>query len=264
MVVGITTPSNRRKIKMSVPTLAKDVKATDVSNEILMIDNSVVLRRSGLLFQSIPHFQKWELIGERIFSVAESSAWWIADWLAYGESTFQERYREGIRKTSLNYQTLRNYAWVARRFDLSRRRDNLSFGHHAEVAALEPPEQDFWLRKAEEHGWSRNQLRSQVRTSLRERMVSDSPGSGGLDVDDAIAEQGQPLPAELIGNLADGPGDSLELRVSTDQLARFRAAATTHNLDLEEWAVGVLDAAAVTNRAGGGIAPDAGRLKLAE
>jgi hypothetical protein len=36
---------------------------------------------------------------------------------------------------------------------MSRRRDTLSFGHHAEVATLSEPEQDYWLRKAEEHRW---------------------------------------------------------------------------------------------------------------
>lgn len=230
---------------MGMPTLARDMKVSDLSNQTLMIDNSVVLRKSGLLFQNIPHFRKWELIGDQIFSVAESSAWWIADWLAYGETIFQERYREAIRKSSLNYQTLRNYAWVARRFDLSRRRDNLSFGHHAEVAALDPPEQDFWLRKAEEYGWSRNQLRSQVRSSLRERMVGDSSETGGRDPDDAIADRGN-LRTQPTRNVAASiSADSLRLRVSTDQLARFRAAAVTHNLDLEEWAVKVLDAAAL-------------------
>ncbi len=32
-------------------------------------------------------------------------------------------------------------AWVARRFPVSRRRDTVSFQHHAEVAALPEPEQ---------------------------------------------------------------------------------------------------------------------------
>jgi hypothetical protein len=249
---------------MGVPTLAKYVKAADSPHEILRIDNSVVLRKSGLLFQSIPHFRKWELIGEQIFSVAESSTWWIADWLAYGETTFQERYREAIRKTSLNYQTLRNYAWGARRFDLSRRRDNLSFGHHAEVAALDPPEQDFWLRKAEEYGWSRNYLRTQVRASLRERTTSDSPDTGGLDATDDVAERRRLPPAESTGDLVGGSPDSLELRVSTDQLARFRAAAGTHNLDLEEWAVGVLDAAAFTRARATAARANAAHLTLAD
>ena len=35
------------------------------------------------------------------------------------------------------------------RFDLSRRRDKLSFGHHAELAALPEHEQDEWLDQAE-------------------------------------------------------------------------------------------------------------------
>jgi hypothetical protein len=42
-----------------------------------------------------------------------------------------------------------NYAWVARRFELSRRRDTLTFGHHAELAALREPEQGSWLDQAQ-------------------------------------------------------------------------------------------------------------------
>jgi G:T-mismatch repair DNA endonuclease (very short patch repair protein) len=45
---------------------------------------------------------------------------------------------------------------------LSRRRDGLSFGHHAEVTALPEAEQNFWLRKAQNLGWSVKQLRHQV------------------------------------------------------------------------------------------------------
>jgi len=74
---------------------------------------------------------------------------------------------------------------VARRFELERRRDNLSFAHHAEVAPLTQPEQDYWLRVAEEKGWSRNQLRREVRASLAERQRRDRP------------------PAELHGDRAD-------------------------------------------------------------
>ena len=37
--------------------------------------------------------------------------------------------------------------------------DTLSFGHHAEVAALPEHEQDHWLRKAGEFSWSTTRLR---------------------------------------------------------------------------------------------------------
>jgi hypothetical protein len=39
--------------------------------------------------------------------------------------------------------------WVASRFELSRRRDNLSFSHHREVAALPPEEADDLLDRAD-------------------------------------------------------------------------------------------------------------------
>ena len=58
-----------------------------------------------------------------------------------------------------------------------RRRDSLSFGHHAEVAALPEAEQDYWLRKAEQLGWPVKRLRSQVPASHDERAAGDSsPG----------------------------------------------------------------------------------------
>ena len=167
-------------------------------------------------------------------SFTDSASWWVADWLAYGESQFKDRYDEAIRRTSLSYQTLRNYAWVARRFDLSRRRDTLSFGHHAEVAALEPPEQAYWLRKAEEHGWSRNQLRAEVRASRRERQIGSSiPG-------DAVSEAGQQDDEHAVDLLVDG----LSIRMNSFELERCKDAATKNGLTVEKWAVRVLMKAA--------------------
>ena len=46
-------------------------------------------------------------------------------------------------------QTLANEKYVSSRFEISRRRESLSFSHHSEVAALEPKQQDDWLDKAE-------------------------------------------------------------------------------------------------------------------
>lgn len=34
----------------------------------------------------------------------------------YGQAAYTGRYRDAIEQASLDYQTLRNYAWVARRF----------------------------------------------------------------------------------------------------------------------------------------------------
>jgi hypothetical protein len=67
-----------------------------------------------------------------------------ANWLAFGQDKYGRRYREAIAVTGPDYETLRNYAVVARRFPSYRRRYNLTFQHHAAVCPLPDAEQDLW------------------------------------------------------------------------------------------------------------------------
>lgn len=180
---------------------------------------SVFISRKGLRLPQGISFDKWAGIGRHLSDVCSSSAWCLGDWVAYGESSFAGRYREAIDHTSLGYQTLRNYAWVARKFPLSRRRDKLSFGHHAEVTALPEAEQDFWLRKAEEHGWTVKQLRLEVRTSLQERFTDDDSGLG-------IGLRHRTV--------------TLKVAIPTDHLEACRVAASNQGLNLEDWAAQIL------------------------
>jgi hypothetical protein len=151
----------------------------------------------------------------------------------YGEAAYDGRYRKAIEETSLDYQTLRNSAWVARRFALSRRRDSLSFGHHAEVAALPEAEQDFWLRKAQESGWSVKQLRQQVRTSLSQRSERDGRQSGPLPGAHQTDESARTQRSSV----------RLEFRIARWRLETYQVAADEADLTLEEWAVLTLDQA---------------------
>jgi hypothetical protein len=184
---------------------------------------AVFIPRLGLqLAQHLP-LDRWIAIGRQLSDVATSSAWCLGDWLVYGEAAYNGRYREAIEHTSLDYQTLRNYAWVAKRFPLSRRRDTLSFGHHAEVAALPDAEQDFWLRKADELAWSCKQLRAEVRASLRER----ADGAEDDVVDASWREQFR-----------------LHLRISADLMKICRSAADKAGLGIDTWAALALERAA--------------------
>jgi len=87
---------------------------------------------------------------------------WLGDWLAYGERAYGETYAQALDATDYEYGTLRDAMWVTKQFALSRRRDNLSWSHHREVAALPPDRQDHWLDRAEAEGLTRNGLRSQL------------------------------------------------------------------------------------------------------
>lgn len=124
----------------------------------------------------------------------------------------------------LDYQTLRNYAWVARRFRSSRRRDSLSVQHHIEVAALSDEEQDAWLDRAERFSWSRNKLRAMVKTD-REVGVQ-----GMASADPPTASKQSPV--------------AFQLNISRERKQLWADAAARAKLDLVEWMESVLDRAA--------------------
>ncbi|MBO3747610.1 LmbU family transcriptional regulator [Streptosporangiaceae bacterium NEAU-GS5] len=179
----------------------------------------VTLAKTGLIFPRLLPLKAWERLGEELAAISSSSAWWLADWLIYGETAYSGRYRQVVEKTGLSYQTLRNYAWVARRFDLDRRREALSFAHHAEVAALESVEQDYWLRKAEEQGWSRNHLRKQIQASLAERAGGRPAATSSVMV------------------------RSVKLTLSSQQLERCEELATERGCSLNAWITQLLESA---------------------
>lgn len=192
----------------------------------------VVTRRVGLQVSRALSFEEWNRIGKQLSLIADSSAWWLGDWLVYGEIHFARRYQQAIARTSLEYQTLRNYAWVARRFPMSRRRDELSFQHHAEVASLPEREQDEWLERACVGRWSRNQLRARLRESRKLRQPQETPAV-------------------------------LRLSASAERQRQWALAAEAAEQTLDEWAAQTLDLAAsqliaqAAPAVSGGTEPDA-------
>ena len=198
------------------------------------------VHRTGLLFpRNLPE-RSWEQIGTNLRELVNSSAWWLADWLIYGEATYGwRRYKEAIERTGLDYQTLRNYAWVARRFEHHRRRDGLSFAHHAEVARLAPPEQDYWLRKAEQQKGSRNELRRAVRASLavQNDTAEVTPGTPG-------EQREVPRPAEpAAADQRRQQVATLTIELSAGRLEHLAKAAAAHGLPVDKWVAQLLETA---------------------
>ena len=160
-------------------------------------------------------FEEWERAGRQLAGVLDSSSWWLGDWLSYGKDHYADRYQKGLQAAGLRYQTLRNYAWVARRFDVGRRRARLTFQHHAEVASLPVEEQDTWLSRAEELSWTTKQLRNALREA-----------KGG--------EAAKPESASSVRQLA----------VPRDRFERWLEAAERSGADVDEWVLATLDSAA--------------------
>ena len=107
--------------------------------------------------------EQWILQGRRLGALGRGVAWWIGDWLRYGNAAYGEKYVRAARVTGYDVQTLMNMAYVASRFDVSRRRESLSWSHHAELAAHDPEDQERWLDRVERDGLSVACLRIELR-----------------------------------------------------------------------------------------------------
>src|SRR5687768_3997103 len=79
-----------------------------------------------------PTVADWVRLGRGLGALGRASGWWIGDWLRYGNARYGERYGAAARITGYDVQSLMNMAYVAGRFEVSRRRESLSFSHHAE------------------------------------------------------------------------------------------------------------------------------------
>lgn len=178
-------------------------------------EDRVLLTRVGLRFPRGLEFAEWERAGHRLTRIADTSAWCLGDWVVYGKTHYPDRYARAVDATGLDYGTLRNYASVARRVPLSRRRDKLSFQHHAEVASLPADAQEEWLDRAVKRGWSRNQLRHQIRLDRGQRSEPNKPEA---------ALRRLSFDAELVD--------------------RWRDAAESSGIEFEKWMISTLDSAA--------------------
>ncbi|SDP94264.1 LmbU family transcriptional regulator [Lentzea jiangxiensis] len=175
----------------------------------------VLLSRVGLRIPEQLSFADWEKAGRQLAGIVDSSSWSLGDWLIYGAAHYSDRYQRVIRAVGLSYKTLRNYSWVSRRFPIERRREDLSFQHHAEVASLPADLQDRLLDACTAGGWTTKKLRDKVRT--------------------VNAVNSSAAPSRELVSRVDVPAPRLRL---------WQAAARRSGTDLSDWLLSSLDQAA--------------------
>ncbi|HSH45129.1 MAG TPA: LmbU family transcriptional regulator [Longimicrobiales bacterium] len=146
-----------------------------MSLDLARIEQRARLTPAGLELPPDLAYDDWEDVGRSLRAIEGAVQWWIGDWLNYGERKYGERYTQAIEATGYAYDTLAGAAYVARQIESCRRRQNLSWSHHKEVAALDPPEQDALLSAAADGEWSRNELRRAVKVYKRREAAASLP-----------------------------------------------------------------------------------------
>lgn len=156
-------------------------------------------------------YETWESLGVMFGKIDRACRWWVGDWINHGEAlygddasqaveaTLSERYDLAHRVTGLDQGTLMNLASVCRKVAKSRRREELPISIHVEVAKLGPREQKKWLSACIKHGWSRSELREQIKLAEEGLEPEDEgAGNGGGHIDELSHAEQLELAARLV------------------------------------------------------------------
>lgn len=123
-------------------------KAAIIPTDNTVVAGSFKITPVGIDVIGEPTFNQWLECGRFLYKSSKSLHFLIGDWLLIGEFRWKDTYREAVERFGFEIQTLRNDKWIAQRIPLERRREDLSFSHHKEVADLEEEEQEELLEKA--------------------------------------------------------------------------------------------------------------------
>ena len=139
------------------------------------------LTRTGLSVAGRPSFDEWEQCGAFLKDIEGAVQWWIGDWVNYGEQAYGEKYSQALAVTSTPQATLEQYAFTARNIRKLRRRKNLSFAVHSEIARLPTTkDQDNWLRRADDEQMTRAALRTALRLAKRKAHAAEGALPDGV------------------------------------------------------------------------------------
>jgi hypothetical protein len=154
--------------------MKNQIKELSLANELDVA--GAQFRPLNLTLPESLSFEQWAEVGRNLCRSDQVMKWWIGDWAAFGLRKYGQL-KEFAEINGINYQSLRDMAWVSEKVELSRRRDNLEWSKHREVAALEPKDQEKWLAKAEAEELPVVEIRRQIRQSqgVQNALQSDGP-----------------------------------------------------------------------------------------
>lgn len=174
----------------------------------------------GLTIRPDLSLSDWKALGQQLKLVQGAIQWWIGDWLNFGERTYGDKYTEALTVTDYDEKSLRNIKYVAGAVEMSLRRDNLSWSHHKEVAALPREEQKQLLDWAESSEASTKTLRDHIKNRSTERSSEDCFKEllrllGPLL---PVGADGQPKLAELLERAMEADFEEQDLKAVTNML----------------------------------------------
>ena len=144
-------------------TEAPVLSATNTLSLLDALEQAGAVIDNGLFLPDSISYEQYENIGALFGALHRANSWLIGDWLLFGEHKFGEKYSQAAERVGLSPQSLANMASVAKRVPPGRRRADVSFSIHAEVASQSPLEQERWLEIAASEHLTKQEMRDRLR-----------------------------------------------------------------------------------------------------
>lgn len=120
---------------------------------------------SLVLRPNVP-FKTWHETVETLKRIEGGGQWWIGDALNYGEAAYGEKYAQAVDESQA--RTWQAYAWVASRYEITRRLVNVAWSTHQALAGIEDEHERYaTLKRAAAEEWTLRQAREYVRDLRR-------------------------------------------------------------------------------------------------
>jgi len=116
---------------------------------------------TALLISRQMDFGEWEQVGKDLGRINQGLLWWIGDWLNYGERAYGESYAQAMEVTGKAYATVKQAAYIAKKFPPEVRREGVTFSHYGVIAGLPDDIGDRLIKLAEGNQWSVTELKEQ-------------------------------------------------------------------------------------------------------
>lgn len=129
-----------------------------------------------------PNLEGWAGALHYASASHEASPYWVGDLLAYAETRedWKEKLEQAKTVTKLARHTLDNLTTVSRKVKGRARALSPSISHSAVVTKLEPDEQEEWLEKARDEGWTVSELNKEIRASARTKVIEGQAALAGM------------------------------------------------------------------------------------
>lgn len=127
------------------------------------LEHSGALTRVGLRLPVDTSQDEYEALGFALGEMHRAVQFAVGDYILDGEKLFGQAAYQLQESLGISEEQRRQYTRVAERIPFERRRRELTWAHHREVAAMGPAEQDAWLERAVVNAWTKNDLVANMR-----------------------------------------------------------------------------------------------------